>query len=120
MSPERHDGSHWDTAAIRQEREEGWFRAHEAELIEAARRRRAEAARVRQAADPAPKQGTRPLLCPKCGSQMGTDRIEEIEIDRCPTCEGIFFDRGELEQLLLHHEPRRRGFFRKLLGFHSD
>ena len=120
MSPERHDGSHWDTAAIRQEREEGWFRAHEAELIEAARRRRAEAARVRQAADPALKQGTRPLLCPKCGSQMGADRIEDIEIDRCPTCEGIFFDRGELEQLLLHHEPRRRGFFRKLLGFHSE
>ena len=119
MSPEKHDGSHWDTEAIRHEREDGWFRAHEAELIAAARRRRDEAA-ARQAAASAPKQATRPLSCPKCGSQMTPDRIEEIEIDRCPTCEGLFFDRGELEQLLVQHEPRRRGFFRKLLGFHGE
>ncbi|MEO8431746.1 MAG: zf-TFIIB domain-containing protein [Acidobacteriota bacterium] len=119
MSPEKSDGSHWDTESIRHEREDGWFRAHEAELIAAARRRRDEAS-ARQAAASAPKQATRPLACPKCGSQMTADRIQDVEIDRCPTCEGLFFDRGELEQLLLQHEPHRRGFFRKLLGFHGE
>jgi len=39
--------------------------------------------------------------------------------EKCPQCEGIFFDRGELETLLLKHDAHRRGFFRRLLGFHG-
>ena len=39
--------------------------------------------------------------------------------EKCSSCEGIFFDRGELETLLLRHDTHRRGFFRRLLGFHG-
>ena len=35
-------GEKWDTRFLRRVREYGWFRMHEAEMIEAARRRRAE------------------------------------------------------------------------------
>ncbi|MEP6769090.1 MAG: zf-TFIIB domain-containing protein [Acidobacteriota bacterium] len=114
--PTKPDGTHWDTAAIRQEREDGWFRAHEAEMIEAARLRRAEAASRLTGVQSA----TAGRRCPRDGDQMEVDRVEETEVDRCPTCGGIFFDRGELETLLLRHESHRRGFFRRLLGFEKD
>jgi ribosomal protein L37AE/L43A len=119
--PERPpDGSHWDTAELRRDREYGWFRQHEAELIEQARRRRAEAEALRKASEEQRARDSHRGHCPRCGASMQTDRIEEIEIDKCPSCEGIFFDRGELEAVLLRHDTRRRGFFRKLLGFHED
>ena len=38
-----------------------------------------------------------------------------VTIDRCSHCEGIFFDAGELDQVLLKHDADRRGFFRKLV-----
>ncbi len=47
---------------------------------------------------------------------MSVETISGIEVERCTSCEGIFFDRGELEQLLLKHEDRR-GFFRRLMGY---
>jgi Zn-finger nucleic acid-binding protein len=50
---------------------------------------------------------------------MQTQSIEGVEVEKCPQCEGIFFDRGELETLLLKHDAHRRGFFRRLLGFHG-
>ena len=113
--PSKPDGSHWDGAALRQEREDGWFREHEAEMIETARRRRAEAApAVRRQTE---EESALSRHCPNDGAAMARDRIEEIEVDRCGTCGGIFFDRGELETLLLRHDGHRRGFFRKLLGF---
>ena len=52
-------GEKWDTAWLRRVREYGWFRQHEAELIEAARRRRAEA--------PAPKKTQSPKPGPSRG-----------------------------------------------------
>jgi hypothetical protein len=39
-------GARWDTRFLRRVREYGWFRVHEAEMIEAARRRRAESGRT--------------------------------------------------------------------------
>ena len=39
--------------------------------------------------------------CPKCpeGALVALT-VDEVEVDRCPTCEGIFFDRAELGELL--------------------
>lgn len=122
MSPHsRSDGKHWDPAEIRQEREFGWFREHEAELIENARRRRIEAEEARRRIE---AKGTAPApsarLCPNCARAMAADRIEGVEVEKCPSCEGFFFDRGELETVLLRHDAHRRGFFRRLLGFDAD
>jgi eukaryotic-like serine/threonine-protein kinase len=39
--------------------------------------------------------------CPKCRiEEMRTESIEGVEIDRCPACQGIFLDSGELAILL--------------------
>ena len=39
------------------------------------------------------------LQCPKCNSPMEKVNLEEIEIDRCRACRGIFFDICEHEDL---------------------
>ena len=53
------------------------------------------------------------LKCPKCGHDMEVTQLEGIEIDRCTFCEGVYFDRGELETILLREQPRRFKFFRR-------
>ncbi len=40
------------------------------------------------------------MECPKChASEMELIVFEEIEVDRCPGCGGIWFDAGEAETL---------------------
>lgn len=40
------------------------------------------------------------LMCPNCNESMSAVIRQEIEIDMCPTCRGVWLDRGELEKLL--------------------
>lgn len=37
------------------------------------------------------------MQCPKCQSEMETKKIDEVEIDLCTGCAGIFLDDGEFE-----------------------
>ena len=39
------------------------------------------------------------MQCPKCDSAMEIVECDEVEIDRCTTCSGIWFDRGEAEAM---------------------
>lgn len=39
------------------------------------------------------------MLCPKCGSQFEKIRYQEIEIDRCLGCRGLWFDMLEKDDL---------------------
>jgi len=39
------------------------------------------------------------MRCPKCRSDMEQLEIEGVEIDRCSTCHGLWFDAGEVEKL---------------------
>jgi PAT family beta-lactamase induction signal transducer AmpG len=39
------------------------------------------------------------MRCPKCRSDMELITIDEIEIDRCSSCHGLWFDDGELGAL---------------------
>lgn len=110
----------WDSEEIRNEREFGWFREHEKELIENARKKRTEAEQARVAAAEKAERSAHLGRCPRCGAAMTSHTVEEVAVDKCPSCEGIFFDRGELETVLLRHDAHRRGFFRKLLGFHHE
>ncbi|MFN9249308.1 MAG: zf-TFIIB domain-containing protein [Planctomycetota bacterium] len=41
-----------------------------------------------------------PLNCPRCQSQLVPRMEQEIEVDVCPLCQGVWLDRNELEQLL--------------------
>jgi hypothetical protein len=118
VSPTRRfDGMHWDTEELRRDREHGWFAQNEAKLLEEARRRREAAEKARRSAEADALRLAHWRRCPKCGNDMSPATIEGTEVEKCSVCEGIFFDRGELEHLMVHHEAHRRGFFRKLLGF---
>ena len=110
----------FDTEDLRKGRENDWFRQNEEKMIEAARKRRQEAEQQKQSAEAEARRAAHWHKCPKCGSDMAVQSITDIEIEKCSSCEGIFFDRGELEQLLTKQEGQRRGFFRKLLGFSDE
>ena len=43
------------------------------------------------------------MICPKCQSQMDALEYEGIEVDRCRSCHGIWFDAGE-SHWLRHEE----------------
>lgn len=40
------------------------------------------------------------LLCPNDNSSMQAVQRSSVEFDICPTCRGVWLDRGELEKLL--------------------
>lgn len=40
-----------------------------------------------------------PLSCPRCRINMDKEVKEEVIIDRCPKCGGVFLDGGELEKV---------------------
>src|SRR4029453_2992521 len=118
--PREFAGMKWDSEGIRREREYGWFLEHEEELIKKARARRLEARRARETAESEKERLLHWRKCPECGIDLHVETIEGGEAAKWAGCEGIFFNRGDLETLLLRHDEHRRGFFRRLLGFHSE
>ena len=40
------------------------------------------------------------MQCPKCGSQLVEIEYKNVMIDKCPECEGLWLDCGELEQVV--------------------
>lgn len=49
----------------------------------------------------AKKSGSKqPLTCPRCSSPMNELVKAGIALDQCSNCEGIYFDKGELETLV--------------------
>lgn len=53
------------------------------------------------------------MKCPKCGMDLTTIEFQGISVDKCPNCNGTFFDAGEVEQLL---EPKNSGLFGKVMS----
>lgn len=48
------------------------------------------------------------MLCPVCKVELRMTDRQGIEVDYCPTCRGIWLDRGELDKLL--ERANRRSF----------
>ena len=46
------------------------------------------------------------MCCPKCGDTMEEIELLGIMADKCSTCSGIYFDKGELELLLESKEQK--------------
>lgn len=40
------------------------------------------------------------LLCPACMVELRISERQDIEIDYCPQCRGIWLDRGELDKII--------------------
>ena len=41
-----------------------------------------------------------PMTCPHCDVRLVVSERQGIEIDYCPTCRGIWLDRGELDKII--------------------
>lgn len=39
-------------------------------------------------------------VCPKCDIQLIIARFRDVEVDVCPSCSGIWMDRGEIAELM--------------------
>ncbi len=57
------------------------------------------------------------MQCPKCGMEMVEITFEDIHVDKCSECLGIFFDNGEIEQLIEKNKP---GFLSRITSIFSD
>ena len=55
------------------------------------------------------------MKCPKCGTDLNEITLQNVKIDKCLGCEGVFLDKGELEQLIQKPEGLSR-FFDFILG----
>jgi hypothetical protein len=74
--------------------EDEYFARQNAELIKEMRAK-LDAERKKSGA------ATQQLICPRDGSQLVETESENVRIDSCPTCKGVWLDAGELEQLRL-------------------
>jgi uncharacterized protein len=52
--------------------------------------------------------------CPRDGTDLKEQHIEDVKIDECPECGGVWLDRGELDQL--RRVNRARGVSGGVLG----
>ena len=82
--------------------ENEYFRRREQELIEKMR------AKV---GDAAPSNA---LNCPKCDGKLIETNFENIKIDVCNKCTGVFLDAGELAQIA--HRDEDKGWFGRVFG----
>lgn len=79
------------------ENEEEYFARQELER----RKQWAKEREAQMAADERKKlQELHHMRCPKCGMELSHFQLQGIELDRCVSCHGTWFDAGEVEQLL--------------------
>ena len=109
-----------DLKDVGKAKEEQWFNAHEAEMLRKAREKKeAELHKKREAEENAERERLKAahyMHCPKCGRKMAEKSLDGINVDECTMCGGVYFDAGELEQLLSKKVEERKGFFKRLMG----
>jgi hypothetical protein len=52
--------------------------------------------------------------CPRCGGDLKEQHVDDVKIDECQDCHGVWLDPGELEQL--RRVNRARGVSGGVLG----
>ncbi|MGH9963182.1 MAG: zf-TFIIB domain-containing protein [Pyrinomonadaceae bacterium] len=83
--------------------EEEYFHRKNKEAMEKLRAQMAVAEEAKQA-------GTSSMQCPRCDGVLKPVKFEEVEIDTCDKCGGVWLDSGELEQVT----KREGGWFGRL------
>ena len=59
------------------------------------------------------------MRCPKCGQELKEIIHEEVAMDKCESCEGVWLDKGELELVINLEAEKRATFFstiKKIFG----
>jgi ribosomal protein L37AE/L43A len=72
--------------------EEEYFHRKNKEAIEKLRAKM-------KVAQEAKSAGTSPMVCPRCGGSLKESKFEDVSIDTCEKCGGVWLDAGELQQL---------------------
>ena len=92
-----------DMRKLGYDKEEEYFYKLNKKLIEEMRKKR-DSERAEQKANAGKKEYW--MKCPKCGASVKETDLLGIKVDRCEDCQGIFFDKGELDILLKAQEPK--------------
>ena len=50
------------------------------------------------------------MKCPVDGTTLVVTERMGVEIDYCPTCRGVWLDRGELDKIIERSVPQQRGY----------
>ncbi len=56
------------------------------------------------------------MNCPKCNTSLIVANTQGVEVDHCPSCLGVWLDRGELEKII----DRSTGFWPNEEDDHRD
>lgn len=56
------------------------------------------------------------MKCPKCGADLQEINYQNVMIDSCTDCKGIWLDHGELALLAKGEAQVTKGFLRRILG----
>jgi Zn-finger nucleic acid-binding protein len=84
--------------------EEEYFHRKNKEAIEKLRQKM-------KVAEEAKAAGTSSMMCPRCDGSLKESKVEEVLIDTCEKCGGVWLDSGELEQLT---QKESAGWFSRL------
>ena len=83
--------------------EDDFFARRDRELLEKMRKERRDTVG-------APTTGT--MDCPRCGAKLVERAHHDITVDECPSCGGLWLDKGEFEHIA---GREREGWFGRLL-----
>ena len=56
------------------------------------------------------------MRCPRCGERLKEKTSSGVTLDECPSCHGLWFDKGELEEL---GKREKHGWLARYLGLGS-
>ena len=86
--------------------EEEYFHRKNKEAIEKLREKM-------KVSEEAKAAGTSSMQCPRCDGSLTESKFEEVMIDTCDKCGGVWLDSGELEQLT---KKEKGGWFSRYWG----
>jgi hypothetical protein len=69
-------------------------------------------------AEEAKAAGTSSMKCPRCGGDLKESKLDDVLIDTCEKCGGVWLDSGELERLTSREGGG--GFFGRLWNKSED
>jgi len=86
--------------------EEEYFRRKDQEAIEKLRAKM-------KVSEEAKAAGISSMKCPRCDGSLKENKFEEVMIDTCDNCGGVWLDSGELQQLT---KKEQGGWFSRYWG----
>ena len=86
--------------------EEDYFRKKDQEAIEKLRAKL-------KVSEEAKAAGISSMKCPRCDGSLQENKFEEVLIDTCEKCGGVWLDSGELEQVT---KKEKGGWFSRYWG----